>query len=343
MRLTCPACQSGVTVPDSESGKEVTCPNCKATFPAPELMTTYSVADPSELFPQPPKPEPKPEPVAEPAMEIKPETAPAPVPATPPPVSVPEFGEPARDTSPELPKSPVSKLPSEYQHLFSFGIQHRVVVWVPAVCMTLAFFLTFFNWVGLFPGGRTAYSQNAWQAMAANFSSDPVCEQVLKMESTINKQIRTSWFLVFYLLALFPAVVLTWFGHVVTRYGLLKKMPSLVREMWHLRTQVLVGLTAVTLALLLLQSWVGFGLTNGLKRGVEAEFGKRLEEAANNSVELEKVRVEMDVKLHNYHVETTFWLRLALYAHILAVLSIAIENWLVSRGDQPAPRVAVMW
>jgi predicted Zn finger-like uncharacterized protein len=340
MRLTCPACQSGVTVPDAESGKEVTCPSCKATFTAPELMTTYSVSDTSELFPQPPKPEPKPEPVAEPALEVRPD--PAAATASPPPLPMPEAGEPAREGPPELPK-PAAKLPGEYERLFSFGIQHRVVVWVPAVCMTLAFFLTFFNWVGLFPGGRTAYSQNAWQAMAANFSSDPVCEQVLKMESTINAQIRTSWFLVLYLFALFPAVVLTWFGHVVTRYDLLKKMPYFVRDVWHLRTQVLVGLTAFTLALLLLQGWVGFGLTNGLKRGVEAEFAQRLEEAANNSVELEKVRVEMDVKLHNYHAETTFWLRLAYYAHLLAVLSIAVENWLVSRNGEPAPRVAVMW
>ena len=236
----------------------------------------------------------------------------------------------------------LSTLPGEYQHFFSFTLQLRVLVWVPAICLTLAFCLTFFKWVGLFPGGYTAYSQNAWQALLGNFSSDPVCEPVLKLEQKIDKQIRTSWWLLPYLLMLFPAVLLTWFGHIVTRYRLVDRLPGFIRQVWPYRTQVLVALTAGTLITLLLQSWAGFGLQNGLKRGVEEEFAPRLA-AAEVSVDQEKVRVEMARELHNYHSDTTFWLRLTIYAHLLAVFSIALENWLVSRGEKPAPRLGMMW
>jgi hypothetical protein len=344
MRLTCPACQAAVSVPDTEAGKEVECTSCKAKFIAPELMATYAVADTAELFPEPPKAEPPPTIKSDNGAPPIPEKVAASTASIDAPslekIELPPVPLPA---SPEIPKPTTSKPPGEYENHFSFGIQHRIIVWVPAVCLTLAFFFSFFKWVGLFPGGYTAYSQNAWQALFANFSSDPVCEQVLKLEQTINKQIRTSWWLFPYLLALFPAVVLTWFGHVVTRYNLLDRLPPLIRQVWHLRTQVLVGLTAFTLAMLLLQTWADFGLANGLKRGVEAEFAPKLEAAAVNSVEEEKVRVEMAVALHNYHVNTTTWMRLTVWAHLIAVLAIAIENWLVTRGKKPIPRVGVMW
>jgi hypothetical protein len=85
----------------------------------------------------------------------------------------------------------------------------------------------------------------------------------------------------------------------------------------------------------------GSGGVDGVYVGDAA--AAKLEAAAVNSVEEEKVRVEMAVALHNYHVNTTTWMRLTVWAHLIAVLAIAIENWLVTRGKKPIPRVGVMW
>jgi hypothetical protein len=348
MRLLCPHCQRGINIPDTEAGKEVKCTLCNESFIAPELMISPPVIDTKELFPEPPPPPtPSVNPNPEPVYQLTAETSvpkppiPEPKPKPNPVVETPPI-QTTSTTPPPIPSTPKADL-SVYKHVHSFPIKLTVLQWIPAICMTLAFFLTFFTWVGLFPGGYTAYSQNAWQALFGNFSSDSVCEPVLQLEKTINEQIRTSWWLFFYLLSLFPAVILTWAGQIVTRYQLESRLPQVIRQYWKYRTQILIGLAGFTLATLLLQTMVGFGLQNGLQRGVETEFAPELEQAKNNSVEEQKVRVRMAVAVHNYHTNTTFWLRLTIYAHLLAVLSIVIENLLVRKGEGPPPRVAVMW
>ena len=46
MRLICPHCMSGVTVPDDTAGKDATCPNCGKSFPTPARYSAAVAADP---------------------------------------------------------------------------------------------------------------------------------------------------------------------------------------------------------------------------------------------------------------------------------------------------------
>ena len=41
MRLLCPFCQKPISVPDSEAGKRVACPECQEHFIAPLLATLF--------------------------------------------------------------------------------------------------------------------------------------------------------------------------------------------------------------------------------------------------------------------------------------------------------------
>src|SRR5213079_261119 len=86
--------------------------------------------------------------------------------------------EPVHETyvaPPDLPHLPaVDRELSGFGRVASFPLDPRVIRWVPAGALFLAFVLTFFPWNGLFPGGYSAYTQSAWGGLFANVSVDPV-------------------------------------------------------------------------------------------------------------------------------------------------------------------------
>jgi hypothetical protein len=136
MRLLCPFCQKAITVPDSEAGKPVDCPECGQKFAAPQLYT--------------PAPTPGPAPADKPGGAL-------PVPET---YVSGRKDRPAQVTElPDLP-APDREL-SGYDRMWSFPIDPRVVRWIPPAALTLVFLLTFFSWDGMFPGGYSAYKLKA--------------------------------------------------------------------------------------------------------------------------------------------------------------------------------------
>jgi hypothetical protein len=318
MRLLCPFCQKAITVPDTEAGKAVHCPECGEQFAAPQLYTPtpYSVAEsrpvPAPAANQPPAPEP-----------------------------VPETYVSDRPEAPDLGHLPaVDRELSGYGRVSSFPLDPRVIRWIPAGALFLAFILTFFSWNGLFPGGYSAYTQSAWGALFASMSWDPVAEDALKIKDDLYSRLHSSWFLFFYLFLLFPTVLLAVAGPVVELAKI--KLPPAVQQFWHFRPAALGVLCVLTLVFLLAQWASGFGLQRAVQEKVLADFPEK--QADQNTPEKQqKWEMRVDAAKGAYHVRTTPWLRLALLMHLLAVAAVAIEAGLMLRGKKPPPRLAAMW
>jgi predicted Zn finger-like uncharacterized protein len=339
MRLLCPNCHKSITVPDADAGKTTHCPECGHSFQAPELFSTMPPASPAALEPAPTNPEP-----ITPVYPPRP-TTPMPPPPTEPGGPLPPSAQPA----PPEPSAGAAPTLADGTRFYSVRIAPHWIRWVPAVCLSLAFLLTLFKWVGAFPAGYTIYSQNAWQALFANFSTDRVGEEkVFHKAAAINERIRPNMWLLPYFLVVIAAIPLAWAIH----FAAPERLPSAVRRVWHHRARILTGLAVAALVLLLLQMAVGFGLKEAIRRLAADDFAAQPADVAHpgrtpdeaKTPEEEKI-IEIGIarELGQYHLGGTWWLDLVLLAHVLAVAAIAIEHWLIRRGNRPVPRIGMAW
>ena len=197
MRLLCPFCQKAITLPDSAAGTDVDCPECGREFAAPQLYT------------------PPPAPLSEVPTE-RPGRVPAPVPETY--VSDRSPGEPSAVELPDMP-APDREL-AGYDRMRSVVLDPRVIRWIPAVALFLAFVLTLFPWVGLFPAGYGAFTQTPWGAVVAQMSRDDVANDELrvgeeKLGDILDKRLKMNWWLFPYLVLLVPTLLLAAAGPII--------------------------------------------------------------------------------------------------------------------------------
>ena len=316
MRLLCPYCQKAITVADSEAGKAVNCPECNQQFAAPQLFTpSPSVEPPVEKtsFPVPP---------------AVPETyTPEPKLDAPPP-RLPDLPSPDREMS-------------GFAKMVSIPIEPQVVRFIPAAALFVIFVLTFFSWNGLFPGGHSAFTQNAWYGAVASMSRDVVADDELKpMGEDLNNRLRTSWWLLPFLVLMFPALALAFGGLLVE---ILKvKIPPNLQSIWKFRP-ALLGLLALMMLLFVLAQWgSGFGLQKAVSEKID-EKNTEKKAQANTPEKMQRWEMNVDLEKGAFHARTTIWLRLAVLANLIAVLAAATETCLMLRGKKPPPRVGLMW
>jgi hypothetical protein len=328
MRLLCPFCQKAITVPDTEAGKAVNCPECGQQFAAPQLYTPA----PAPLSELPPLPSEK-------------RDGYSPVPET-----YVGKGEPTHRVDLDLPDVPApDRELSGYSHIASLPLEPHVLRWIPAAALFLTFVLTVFPWNGCFPAGYSAFTQNAWGAATGVMSHDDVAYEELrvgdsktgdKVGDVLDKRLHMNLWLFPYLLLIFPTLLLAVAGPVVDMGKV--KLPPEVQRYWQYRPVVL-GVLATLLLLLLLAQWAsGFGLQRAVNEWAEAEFA----ESKATATTPEKLQVwEMQVAMlkGKFHVKTTPWLRLAVLFHLLAAAAVLAEAGLMMRGTKPPPRVAAMW
>lgn len=319
MRLLCPYCQKAITVPDSEAGKAVNCPECNQQFAAPQLYTPAPTAAPSvPPVSNPPVPPPVPETYVKEGSEPWP---------SPEPVALPELPAPDREMS-------------GFKRMASLPLDPHVIRWIPAAGLFLAFVLTFFPWNGVFPGGQSAYTQNAWQALFGVVSSDAVAEDLLKIGDDLEKRCHSSLWLLPYLLFLFPAIALAAAGPVVQLAKL--KLPEGIEKVWQFRPLALGALVILLLMFLLAQWASGFGLQNAMNAKIEEEFPEKKADQ-NTPEKMQRWEIKLGMAKGAYQVRTTPWFRLAVLLHLLAAAAVATEAGLMLRGKKPPPRLAAMW
>lgn len=218
---------------------------------------------------------------------------------------------------------------------------NRVIChWLAPVSLTIVFFLTFFNWAGSYPAGYPAYTQNGWQALVADFSADPVSEKLMKMEAPLNERLRSSWWLLPYMILLIVEVFLAWIEPVLKRANV--KFPPIVESVVRLRPALLAACAGATLFFILIQCTAGFGVNRAIQQMVQEKFADE-RAAAKTPEEIQRVEMRTAEIAGSFHMRTTFWLKLVIALHVLALLAIVGETLLIHRGDKPPPRIGVMW
>ncbi len=322
MNLLCPNCQKMLTVPEEFAGQLMKCPLCAGTFTVPGLPgaapppPSASGPDIFSVRQEPPPPAP-------------------PVSNLPPPSST--------GTTPSKPSAPapsVSPLPPEgYQHTRTLCFSPKVLPWIAPACLLLVFVLQFFNWVGLYPGGVPADTQNAWQAAFGLYTPDPDVEPLLPALKDKDSQPGVSILTVFYLLLFFPVLAVTVASVVITMIHV--KLPPAVEKILPWRWGIVAAANLVLLLFLGLQVLLGFSLDSRYGEWVDKKVKGDSTEAKNT---LQKKKEEVDRGHYLEALVHTVWLRLVILLHLVAIASAALMFWIAQRGThRPLPKLELLW
>lgn len=323
MRVVCPLCAEAITISDDLAGQATFCPQCKSAFTAPTLM------------PVPP---------------------PAPPALVPPPMPISSLGEKSsvvfgKDATMSAPATipfPAPATPPGYSRSVGLALLPEMVQWLAPVALVLTVILTFFPWSGAYPGDHAVYTQTPWGALFASFSSDPVGDKVLQLDTvaegssdkSVRDQIHTNWFMLPYLPGLLVTAAL---AIAFTLLPTLKvKLPPQLEKLVPWRMAIIAVLGFLLTGIVVIQSLRGFGLENALREKVDALVQKE-HDRAKTPEEIKTFEIRRGSIIDGWNVEQTTANRLALMLHVVAVLGAAGTFLMSRRADKPAPRLELMW
>lgn len=328
IRQICPHCFQPVELPDAAGGTDAPCPRCGKPIPVPGAYT------------------PTVDPAAGPAVSAAPPPPVVTQPPVPPSVPAPPPGFVPPKAAAEPPPAAATPTPAVdgYAHATGFTISPAVLAWVPVGCLTLALLLTFFSWVGSYPGGVRVYTQNPWQALFATFTTNTLPDELLVDEKPIEQRLFSSWWLLPYFPVLIGTSLLAWIERFVrdpdpaTIPGPLAWVPKI----WPRRFHILTGLTALAVLLVAIQTTRGFGLEVAIGALVTEDFAKRAEEA-DTTPKKNRLAVDAGRRLAQFGLQGTTLRDLALAAQVLALVTMAGRLWLHTRGPKPHPKLVAYW
>jgi hypothetical protein len=338
-----------VTLPDDFTGREVTCTSCQNTFEAPIRYNPTVLTDP--VPPTPPT-----APISGPTVPIEspvhstvqdpatkqsesslmsPENhadrPPLPPGLVPIPTGIPP-ASPSTDSEP---------LPAGYTRSHVFTILPRVVVWLPAIFLTVALICTFFPWVGTYPAGTAVNTQGLWRLISGFPSRLFLFEKVMQTPPNWLDKVKSDWLLMVpYFLSLLAAVAIAWverFFHESDH----RKIPQLAL-VWPWRMTAIIGLAGIALFFMAIQLCYGFGLERAMRQVVSEQFSIEREKAASPS-DLFEVNYNEQKEYDKFNMERTFWLYLGVLCDVLAALAVLCRIGLERRGPKPPPRIVIQY
>jgi hypothetical protein len=328
MNLLCPNCQKMLTVPEEFAGQLMKCPLCNGTFTVPGLPGAA------------PPPTPAPNGPGSDIFSVRPDAPTAPPPSfAPPPAPKPE--PPPSTATTTTPPPSLAPLPAEdYQHSAAVWFSPKVLPWIAPACLLLVFILLFFNWVGVYPGGVPAVTQNAWQAAFGLSSLDGDMEEkygsFLKDDKDKYKP-SVSVLTIFYLLLLFPTLFVTVASVAIGMIPL--KLPPGVEKLLPWRWGIVAAANLILFLFLGLQMLLGFSLDNRYAEWVDKQVESKGTKTTKQQKEDAATRGEDMDRLHH-----TFALRLTVFLHLLAIASAALMFWINQRGThRPLPKIELRW
>lgn len=328
MNLLCPNCQKMLTVPEEFAGQLMKCPLCSSTFTVPGLPGAAPPAAEAEPEIYSVRHEPLPPPDAPPLSHFS-----------------PHADEPAADAaasakeaaSPLLQKPP--RVEMDHQRALAVSLSPRALPWIAPVCLVLVFFLQFFDWDGLYPGGEPAVTGNAWRAAFGAYSVDGDLKNLVNFGEDDKYKPGASILTIFYLLLFFPALIVTIASVVIDLVPM--KLPPQVNNFLPWRWGIVAAANLLVFLFLALQLLLGFGLDSRYRDWVDKETKL---EAKNNPTTLE--RKTADVKRGELldRLRYTLWLRFVVLLHLIAVVSSALMFWIDRRGThRPQPKLELRW
>lgn len=236
---------------------------------------------------------------------------------------------------------PEQPLPAGYTKSRGFTISPCVVAWIPAVALSLILLLSFFPWVGVYPGGGAVYTQGVWRAIygwpTRNIDQEDKWMRDLPAPSVYDRT-NSDWLIMLpYLMGLILAVAAAWLERLDPPLAA-QRLPSL----WPWRRALVLVLAASIFLLLLVESGRGFGLERAMRAAVAEKFNEQRQKAGTTG-DHEKLDVMENRELMKYGLERTDWYCLAMCLHLLVLLAILGRWGLDRRGDKPPPRIAIQY
>jgi hypothetical protein len=362
MNLLCPNCQKPLTVPEQYAGQPMRCPLCSGTFTVPALPTpaappapaplpppsiappvpadTYGLKDP--VAPPPPVPS---SPVSDLVLEEVPLTSRAP--AT---FSGGAASAGSRPTITEAqPSYPSAPTPEGYQRKYTIWFSPKALQYVAPVALFLVFVLTFFPWVGVYPGGVADAWQNAWQATVGGYSFDPDVVGAVPpfkvAEKGAEKTVEPGYnvLLIFYFLVFIPTLVIA-VGCLALTFLPAPKLPPALSPILPWRWGIVAGLNLILLLFLALQLVLGFSLVNNVLAATDSDITARAEKREAGVTTTTQARHDaIDRGLIRQELRRTIWLDLVVFLHLVALAGAGLMFWINRRGSRPAPRIDTLW
>lgn len=349
MKILCPNCQKPVSVDEQHAGQLLKCPLCGGTFTVPLLPAAAPplAGTPADLSRVPGTVGP---PMTQ-GYGLAPEPAPT-QPLPPPRIDVPSplAGTVAEARARPLEESPPPPPPGGYLHTRTYRLNPRAVPWLAPVALVLVFVLSFFPWVGMYPGGERVFKQNAWQAAFGGMSSvDRVWESMANWDrlKTGDGDLRTvsvgaSGMLIFFLL-LFLVSLAVGVGTAFAESDPKRfQLPPRVRTYWPWRQLIVAGLAGLVLLLLLVELFKGFPLENHTAATVDRAFSEQRKSVMSDDGK-RRLELQESETLSQYHLRRTNWLRLVIVLLVVTVAGALLDHWLQRRGGRPLPRADLMW
>jgi hypothetical protein len=319
MRLLCPFCQKTIEIADNEAGKVADCPECHQKFTAPQL---YS----------PPAPTP-----AEPATYNLSTPQPVSSPVAPPVTPAPSLETTSAYTPPAPPSVPAGTTKS-----WTLVLSTSWIRWVPPISLSLILLLTLFSWSGLYPAGYSAYTQNAWESLFAAIDEDPVSERFLKIGANLKEKVKTTWYLLPYLVFIIPTTALAWICFRGEEPGF--KLPVVVESYWKYRYLALAALTVFLFLMLFAQWSSGFGLQRAVKAIVISDPEiEKLHSDTPTPEEKQKYEMAVASRIAMYHPRTTFWFKMVMILQFLATVSSVLAIYHIKRPRKVPARLTFEW
>ncbi len=342
MDVLCPSCQKKLTLPDAHAGQPAKCPECNSTFTAPALPAMPAAG----FVPPPPPPSPPPFTPA-PVLTPTPAAAPAPHPfdgegfAHSPPVPAPQ-----ETRSAASPASSVAPAPAEYTHRLSAHANPRVLQPLAALAVLGLFVLSFFPWVGRYPGGVPVVTQSAWQAA---FGAETVDEDLKKMlsgpapgkDAPSEERPGASGLMILFVLLLILALLGTL---AAAAWNVIPvALPASAQAFKPWRWGIAAALLLLTLVLLVLQEVSGFNLeartTAEVDRSMEGL--KKLADVGGKAADEKRIAILRGTALTQLY--RTAALRWATALNALALVCALLVYWVERRRSRPVPRVDLLW
>jgi hypothetical protein len=227
-------------------------------------------------------------------------------------------------------------LPAGYRHSATIWISPRFLRWVVPVVVVALFVLLFLPWTGAYPGGYRVYTQNAFQTIWGGASVDPVGAEALgdvKPYDTVKGNRLMVFYTLFVLLALVLVLAPLWLTP-----SRAEALPPAVRPLWQWRLELLGAVGLAAFVLLVIQLWIGFGLEAAAVAKANRSLAGEIA-AARTPEEREKANIHRGLEMGPFNFRRTLWLRLAVVSHVLLLVGVGLELWLIRRGARPLPRI----
>jgi hypothetical protein len=247
---------------------------------------------------------------------------------------------PAATPAPVVPPAP-----AEYTRRLSAHFNPLVLQTLAAVAVLGVFVLSFFPWVGLYPGGVPLATQTAWQAAFGSETVDKELKDLpgfrLGPEGKGEEAVGSSGLMILFVLLLIPTLLVTLAAAVWNLVPV--ALPARLQALKPWRWGIAAALLLFILIFLALQEVSGFNLEtrttaelNQVLEGMEKKAAAGAKSAAVRGVAAVRGMAFGQLR----RTAALIW---ATLLNVLALACALLVFWVERRGSRPLPRVDLLW